>query len=32
MLHAHRLAFGGGGGGEWSFEAPIPSEFGGRSA
>jgi 23S rRNA-/tRNA-specific pseudouridylate synthase len=32
MLHAHRLSFGGGGGGEWCFEAPIPSEFGGRSA
>lgn len=30
MLHAHRLAFGGGG--DWCFEAPIPSEFGDRPA
>ena len=32
MLHAHRLAFAGGDGGQWCFEAPIPSEFVGRSA
>ena len=32
MLHAHRLAFTGGDGEQWCFEAPIPSEFAGRSA
>lgn len=32
MLHAHRLAFGGGDGGDWCFEAPIPTEFADRSA
>lgn len=32
MLHAHRLAFAGGDGRDWCFEAAIPREFADRSA